>query len=79
MIDSKPRLVSDSLKTLEVEKLNRTNRAYYNLLKVITDDKTYVNFTNDSLINSVTYYYKSHDPKNPNLIRSLAYQGIVRT
>lgn len=79
MIDSKPRLVSDSLKTLEVEKLNRSNRAYYNLLKVITDDKTYVNFTNDSLINSVTYYYKSHDPKNPNLIRSLAYQGIVRT
>jgi hypothetical protein len=79
MIDSKPRLVSDSLKTLEVENLNRSNRAYYNLLKVITDDKTYVNFTNDSLINSVTYYYKSHDPKNPNLIRSLAYQGIVRT
>ncbi|MDD4778287.1 MAG: hypothetical protein PHV53_08380 [Fermentimonas sp.] len=79
MIDSKPRLVSDSLKTLEAENLNRSNRAYYNLLKVITDDKTYVNFTSDSLINSVTYYYRNHDPKNPNLIRSLAYQGIVRT
>lgn len=79
MIDSNPRLVSDSLKTLDVESLNRSNRAYYNLLKTISDDKTYVDFTSDSLINSVTYYYKSHDPKNPNLIRSLAYQGIVRT
>lgn len=79
MIDSNPKLVSDSLKTLENANLNRSNRAYYSLLKVISDDKTYVNFTSDSLINSATNYYQTHDHKNANLIRSLAYQGIVRT
>lgn len=79
IIDSIPQIVSDSLKTIEVDDLNRSNRAYYNLLKVISDDKTYVNFTSDSLINTITNYYQTHDPKNPNLIRSLAYQGIVRT
>src|SRR5690606_7808636 len=54
-------------------------KAYYDLLKVISDDKTYVNFTNDSLINSVSDYYRSHEPRERNFIRSLAYQGIVRT
>lgn len=79
MIDSVPQIVSDSLETVRQEDLSRSNRAYYNLLKVISDDKTYVSFTSDSLINSVTYYYKTSDSDNPNLIRSLAYQGIVRT
>ncbi|OFX75084.1 MAG: hypothetical protein A2071_09185 [Bacteroidetes bacterium GWC1_47_7] len=59
--------------------LSRSNKAYYNLLKVISDDKTYVNFTSDSLINTVSEYYRLHDRKNRNYIRSLAYQGIVRT
>ena len=79
VIDKDPGLVSDSLKTLAIYNMNRPNRAYYNLLKVISDDKTYVDFTSDSLINLATDYYKTHDPKNPNLIRALAYQGIVRT
>lgn len=79
MIDSMPQLISDSLEMIQQDKLNRSNRAYYNLLKVISDDKTYVNFTSDSLINTVTSYYITYDPRNPNLIRSLAYQGIVRT
>lgn len=79
MVDSIPRLVSDSLRKIDPEDLDRSNRAYYGLLKVISDDKTYVNFTNDSLINSVGEYYRLHDPKNRNYIRALAYQGIVRT
>jgi hypothetical protein len=79
MIDSLPAQISDSLKTLDVNQLSRTNRTYYHLLKVIADDKTYVNFTSDSLINSVSDYYRTHDPKNKNYIRALAYQGIVRT
>jgi len=79
VIDTLPHLISDSLKTLDVNQLSRTNRAYYNLLKVISDDKTYVNFTSDSLINSVSDYYRTHEPRNNNYIRALAYLGIVRT
>lgn len=79
MVDSTPQRVSDSLRLLNNTSMSRANRAYYNLLKVISDDKTYVNFTSDSLITSVTEYYKNHDPRNRNHIRSLAYQGIVRT
>ncbi|SFS47737.1 hypothetical protein SAMN05216365_1086 [Porphyromonadaceae bacterium NLAE-zl-C104] len=79
MVDSVPQLVSDSLQRVDPEDLGRSNRAYYGLLKVISDDKTYVNFTSDSLINAVTDHYRLHDPRNRNYIRSLAYQGIVRT
>lgn len=78
-LDSFPHLVVDSLKTIDREKLSRGGKAYYDLLKVISDDKTYVNFTSDSLINSVSDYYRSHEPRERNFIRSLAYQGIVRT
>ena len=79
MVDAAPQSVSDSLELLKNMNMSRSNRAYYNLLKVISDDKTYVNFTSDSLIVSVTDYYRIHDPKSRNHIRSLAYQGIVRT
>ncbi|MCE5179707.1 MAG: hypothetical protein LLF81_11270 [Porphyromonadaceae bacterium] len=79
VIDKFPEQISDSLKILDVNELSRANRAYYNLLKVISDDKTYVNFTSDSLISTVNNYYRTHDKKNRNYIRALAYQGIVRT
>lgn len=79
VIDSVPRLVSDSLKQINVSDLSRENRAYYNLLRTISDDKSYVNFSNDSLITSVVDYYNNHKPNNNNYIRSLIYQGIVRT
>lgn len=79
VLDTHPQLVSDSLTSLDVNRLSRSNRAYYNLLKVISDDKTYVNFVSDSLINSVSDYYRLRDPKSRNYIRALAYQGIVRT
>lgn len=79
MIDTAPGKVSDSLKLIDYNSLSRSNKAYYGLLKIITDDKTFVNFTSDSLINTVSDYYRLHDKKNRNYIRSLAYQGIVRT
>ena len=79
MIDKYPEQISDSLKILDVNELSRANRTYYNLLKVISDDKTFVNFFSDSLINTVSDYYRIHDTKNRNYIRALAYQGIVRT
>jgi tetratricopeptide (TPR) repeat protein len=78
-IDMHPQQVSDSMKRLDVNHLSRSNRAYYGLLKVISDDKTYVKFTSDSLINAVSDYYRLHDRRNSNYIRALAYQGIVRT
>ena len=79
LIDSIPYAISDSLSLINYNDLSRTTRAYYNLLKVVSDDKTYVNFTSDSTINSVAAWYKGHDPQNTNYIRALAYQGIVRT
>ena len=79
MIDSEPQRVSDSLRMIQPEDLDRATKAYHGLLKVISDDKTYVNFTSDSLINSVSDYYRFYDPKSSNYIRALAYQGIVRT
>lgn len=79
LINNYPKAVSDSLKTISYQNLSRSNHAYYGLLKIISDDKTYVNFTSDSLINDVVNYYRDHDPKNTNYIKSLAYQAIVRT
>lgn len=79
MVDRYPKQVADSLKLLNSSTLSRSNRVYYELLKVISDDKTYVNFISDSLINAVSDYYRIHNPKNRNYIRALAYQGIVRT
>ncbi|HBH13367.1 MAG TPA: hypothetical protein DDX29_09680, partial [Clostridiales bacterium] len=79
MLDEFPQRVSDSLRSIDREELSRGGRAYYDLLKVISDDKTYVNFTSDSLISTVSGYYRTHEPKNRNYIRALAYEGIVRT
>jgi len=79
MLASVPDRVADSLKEMDREALSRGNRAYYDLLWVIAEDKTYVNFTSDSLISAVSDFYHTHDPKNRNYIRALAYEGIVRT
>lgn len=78
MLDDRPQAVSDSLKQLNPESLSRGNRAYYGLLKTIVDDKTYAEFTSDSLINSVQRYYNRHGNGTDAHIRSLVYQGIVR-
>lgn len=79
MVDSVPQLVSDSLQSIDVNDLSRAERAFWGLLKVISDDKSYVNFTDDSLINAVCNYYSQYEPGNPDYIKALAYQGIVRT
>lgn len=79
LLDNEPRAISDSLKTIDPSDLSRENRAYYNLLKTISDDKTYFDFKNDSLINKVVDYYHLHDQYGNNYIRALTYKGIVRT
>jgi len=79
LLENNPEAVSDSLKTIDPQTLSRENRAYYNLLKTISDDKTYFEFKNDSLINRVVDYYDLHEPYSNNYIRALTYKGIVRT
>lgn len=79
LLEKNPEAVSDSLKTIDPQTLSRENRAYYNLLKTISDDKTYFEFTSDSLINRVIDYYHLHEPYSNNYIRALTYKGIVRT
>ena len=79
LIEKNPEAISDSLKTMDPHALSRGNRAYYNLLKTITDDKTYFEFKNDSLIDKAVDYYHYHEPHSNNYIRALTYKGIVRT
>ena len=79
LLEKNPDAISDSLNTINPQTLSRENRAYYNLLKTISDDKTYFEFTSDSLINRVVDYYHLHEPYSNNHIRALTYKGIVRT
>ncbi|WP_332456459.1 tetratricopeptide repeat protein [Petrimonas sp.] len=79
LLEKNPDAISDSLNTINPQTLSRENRAYYNLLKTISDDKTYFEFTSDSLINRVVDYYHLHEPYSNNYIRALTYKGIVRT
>lgn len=73
-----PHGVKDSLRQIHPEQLSRSNRAYLGLIQTIVDDKTYADFTSDSLINAVEEYYAHHDKGSENHIRSLIYQGMVR-
>lgn len=79
LLEKQPEAISDSLKAINPDGLSRRNRAYYNLLKTISDDKTYFNFTSDSLIDRVVDYYYLHEPNSDNYLRALIYKGIVRT
>ncbi|OJV38515.1 MAG: hypothetical protein BGO33_06900 [Bacteroidia bacterium 43-41] len=79
LLEKNPEAISDSLKTMDPHALSRGNRAYYNLLKTITDDKTYFEFKSDSLIDKTVDYYHYHEPHSNNYIRALTYKGIVRT
>lgn len=79
LLQGQPEAIRDSLATLYPEELSQDNRAYYGLLKTIADDKTYMDFTSDSLINSVESYYRKHAHGSNHHIRSLIYQGIVRS
>jgi len=79
LLEKNPEAISDSLKTMDPHTLSRGNRAYYNLLKTIADDKTYFEFKSDSLVEKAVDYYHLHEPHSNNYIRALTYKGIVRT
>jgi len=77
-LSAHPEAVRDSLQTIGPGQLSRANYAYYGLLKTISDDKTYVDFSSDSLINEVEQYYNNYERASNHHIRSLLYQAIVR-
>lgn len=78
LIENNPEDVRDSLLQITPSKLSRYNNAYHGLLKTISDDKTYVEFTSDSLINETEKYWQRHQKGSELHIRSLIYQSIVR-
>ena len=74
-----PEASADSLKQIHPARLSHFNRGYYQLLKVIALDKTYYNFTSDSLINATVHMLSRHKRAYPRTYaRSLLYQGLVR-
>ena len=58
--------------------MSRFNKAYYGLLKTIADDKTFIPFSSDSLINETEKQLHRRHKGSELHIRSLIYQGIVR-
>jgi len=79
LLSVQPEAALDSLELIETDNLNKYNKAYHQLLEVIAKDKTYFNFTSDSLINSTVDLLSAFRSKNPDYYaRSLMYQGIVR-
>lgn len=74
-----PEAVLDSLKQINPSQLSTYNKAYYQLLEIIAKDKTYYEFSSDSLINSTVDVLSTYRSKQTNnYARSLMYQGIVR-
>ncbi|MGC3979172.1 MAG: hypothetical protein QM751_13665 [Paludibacteraceae bacterium] len=74
-----PEKMMDSLKLFDRKELSRYNYGYYLLLDVISKDKTYFNFTSDSLIKLSAKLLTGKKNEYPiNYARSLMYRGIVR-
>lgn len=78
LLEEHPEAIHDSLLQLNPKELSRANRAYYGLLKTIADDKRFVQFTSDSLINAVHRHYHHNGKRSENHIRALTYLSIVR-
>jgi len=74
-----PEAAADSLKTFSNRKLSRFNSGYYQLLEVIALDKTYYNFTSDSLTSATVRILSRYKRTYPlTYARSLMYLGLVR-
>lgn len=79
LLSRHPEAVLDSLKQINPTLLSTYNKAYYQLLEIIAKDKTYFEFSSDSLINSTVDVLSTYRSKQTNnYARSLMYQGIVR-
>ena len=78
LLEGHPEAVLDSLRKLDPRRLSHAHRAYHGLLKTISEDKVYTEFTSDSLISEVERYYKGEQGNDYMHARSLIYQAIVR-
>ncbi|MCK9346816.1 MAG: LuxR C-terminal-related transcriptional regulator [Bacteroidales bacterium] len=77
LLSHRPRVVLDSLEQMDVSEHPGEVQSYYNLLLTIAKDKSYVDFTDDSIISLAAEWYRNgRDPEK--LARSLIYLGIVR-
>jgi hypothetical protein len=77
LVNHVPRVVLDSLEQMDVSECPGEVQSYYNLLLTIARDKSYVDFTDDSIISLAAEWYRNgKDPEK--LARSLIYLGIVR-
>lgn len=59
MLEEYPRVVMDSLQTIEVDNLNKPDRAYYYLLEVAAKDKNFIPPMKDSLLRISEEHYKN--------------------
>lgn len=74
-----PEAVLDSLSLINSDNLSTYNKAYYQLLEIIAKDKTFFDFTSDSLVNSTVDVLSAYrSDQSATYARSLMYQGIVR-
>jgi len=77
-IHQHPDQITDSLKKLDPSALTARTRNFYLLIKVICEDKNYLEFTSDSLINDIESWYDAMEQGSDKHILSLIYKGIIR-
>ncbi len=79
MLNEQPEAVLDSLSAIKTAKRSKFNRGYAALLQTIAEDKTFFNFTSDSLISASQQQLSKHKRTHLDLhARALMYQGLVR-
>ena len=79
LVEIQPAHVLDSLEELQSRKLSKFNSAYAHVLQTIAQDKTYTEFTSDSLMTAATATLKHYKNKAPReYAHSLMYLGLVR-
>lgn len=77
LIEKNIQAAEDSLDLIYLEDLDKTNQAYYHLLKSIIGSKLNYEFLNDSAISASVDLFRRPIPDR-NFARSLIFQGIVR-
>lgn len=73
-LDENPKMVMDSLKNLDPQKLDGKQQAYYYLLNASAIDKNYMYLDNDSTLRISLEYYRDHNDYY-NLSRCQYYLG----
>lgn len=79
LLAKQPEQALHQLNKIDYNSFNKYNKSYYYLIETIALDKTYFQFTSDSIINEVVKSLQDIDENlSFNLARAYMYQGIVR-